>query len=129
MTVIDKNGLHIIFQFEKQNQILLIHLQATNSTQIPITNFVFKAAVPKVNKFIYINNRILVFFQTINLDLLPPNNTTIPSNNSGNIRQTIKISNPTKEKLRMRIKLNYSYNNTQISDEAELNTFPEQCYN
>jgi hypothetical protein len=62
MTVIDKNGLHIIFQFEKQNQILLIHLQATNSTQIPITNFVFKAAVPKVNKFIYINNRILVFF-------------------------------------------------------------------
>jgi len=54
MTVIDKNGLHIIFQFEKQDQILLIHLQATNSTQIPITNFVFKAAVPKVNKSIYI---------------------------------------------------------------------------
>ncbi len=29
----------------------------------------------------------------------------------------------------MRIKLNYSYNNISMSDETELNTFPEQCYN
>ncbi len=29
----------------------------------------------------------------------------------------------------MRIKLNYTYNNLPISDETELNTFPEQCYN
>jgi hypothetical protein len=50
MKILDKNGLHIIFQFEKQDKILLIHLRATNSTQIPITNFVFKAAVPKVKK-------------------------------------------------------------------------------
>jgi hypothetical protein len=48
LTVLNKNGLHIIFNFEKQDQILLIHLQATNSTSIPITNFVFKAAVPRV---------------------------------------------------------------------------------
>jgi AP-1 complex subunit gamma-1 len=113
LTVLNKNGLHIIFNFEKQDQILFIHLQATNSTSIPITNFVFKAAVPR----------------NINLDLLPPSSTIIPPNNSGNVRQTIKISNPTKEKLRMRIKLNYTYNNSSISDETELNTFPEQCYN
>jgi hypothetical protein len=48
MKVLDKDGLRIIFQFEKQDHFLLIHLQATNSTQTPITNFVFKAAVPKV---------------------------------------------------------------------------------
>jgi AP-1 complex subunit gamma-1 len=48
MNVMDKNGLHISFHFERQDKILIIHLQATNSTQIPITNFVFKAAVPKV---------------------------------------------------------------------------------
>jgi hypothetical protein len=48
LTVLNKNGLHIIFNFEKQDQILFIHLQATNSTSIPITNFVFKAAVPRV---------------------------------------------------------------------------------
>lgn len=53
MTVMDKNGLRIIFQFEKQDKTLLINLHATNSTKTPITNFVFKAAVPKVkNEFI-----------------------------------------------------------------------------
>jgi hypothetical protein len=50
LTVLNKNGLHIIFNFEKQEQILFIHSQATNSTSIPITNFVFKAAVPRVKK-------------------------------------------------------------------------------
>ena len=50
MTVMDKNGLHITFRFERQDEILLIHLQATNSANTPIINFVFKAAVPKVTK-------------------------------------------------------------------------------
>jgi AP-1 complex subunit gamma-1 len=72
---------------------------------------------------------LYISFQTFNLELFPPSNTTIPSNNSGDVRQTIKISNPNKDKLRMRIKLNYSYNDSPMSDEAELNTFPEQCYN
>ncbi|CAF1363684.1 unnamed protein product [Adineta ricciae] len=112
MKVIDKNGLLIVFQFEKQDSVLVIHLHATNSTSIPLKNFTFKAAVPK----------------TFNLELLPPNSTTIPANNSGDVRQIIKISNPNKDKLRMRIKLSYSSNDFQVNDEAELNTFPEQCY-
>jgi hypothetical protein len=41
----------------------------------------------------------------------------------------MKISNPNKEKLRMRIKINYVIKNSSMSDETELNTFPEQCYN
>jgi len=54
MTAIDKNGLRIIFTFERENTMLTIHSKAINSTQYPITNFVFKAAVPKVkNKSIF----------------------------------------------------------------------------
>ena len=53
MTILNKNGLQIVFNFEKQEKILLIHLRATNSTSSPITNFVFKAAVPKVETRIY----------------------------------------------------------------------------
>ena len=41
----------------------------------------------------------------------------------------MKVSNPNNDKLRMKIKLNYLFNNSLISDEVELNTFPEQCYN
>ena len=48
LTIFNKNGLQIVFNFEKQEKILFIHLRATNSTSTPITNFVFKAAVPKV---------------------------------------------------------------------------------
>ena len=66
MTVIDKNGLRISFHFERQDSILLIHLQATNSTQIPITNFVFKAAVPKVKKdIIYLFFKLTFSFSDI----------------------------------------------------------------
>ena len=50
MNIMNKNGLNLTFNFEKQNEVLLIHLQATNSTSIPINNFIFKAAVPKVSR-------------------------------------------------------------------------------
>lgn len=53
MTIFNKNGLQIVFNFEKQDKTLLIHLRATNSTSSPINNFVFKAAVPKVEIFVY----------------------------------------------------------------------------
>ncbi|CAF1293654.1 unnamed protein product [Adineta steineri] len=113
MTAIDKNGIRMIFTFERDNTTLTINSKITNSTQYSITNFIFKAAVPK----------------TFNIDLYPASSTTIPANNSGDIQQIIKITNPNREKIRMRIKLNYQLNNTNMSDEAELNTFPEQCYN
>ncbi|CAF3373341.1 unnamed protein product [Rotaria sp. Silwood1] len=113
MIALDKNGLRIVFTFEREDTILTIHSKATNTTRYPITNFIFKAAVPK----------------TFTIELYPPDNTAIPANNSGEINQIIKILNPNKEKLRMRIKLNYFFNNSSMSDEAELNTFPEQCYN
>jgi hypothetical protein len=59
MTVIDKNGLRIIFTFERENTILTIHSKATNSTPYPITNYIFKAAVPKVKiKFLFFLNKI-----------------------------------------------------------------------
>jgi hypothetical protein len=48
MTAVDKNGLRIIFTFERENTILTIHSTATNSSPYPIINFIFKAAVPKV---------------------------------------------------------------------------------
>jgi hypothetical protein len=55
MTVIDKNGLRIIFTFERDDTALTIHSKATNSTQHSITNFLFKAAVPKVKLIVSFN--------------------------------------------------------------------------
>jgi hypothetical protein len=55
MTAINKNGLRIIFTFERDNTTLTIHSKLTNSTPYPMTNFIFKAAVPKVKKTFFFN--------------------------------------------------------------------------
>ena len=51
MTAFDKNGIRIIFNFERnpldQSQVT-ISLTATNQTPDVIEEFVFQAAVPKV---------------------------------------------------------------------------------
>lgn len=65
MIAFDKNGLKINLTFERQDTTLLIYLQAMNSTSSPILNFVFKAAVPKVNFLIDFS----VFKSTFSLDI------------------------------------------------------------
>ncbi|CAF1070638.1 unnamed protein product [Adineta ricciae] len=112
MIALNKNGLSLTFTFEREDTTLTIISTATNSTPYNITNFVFKAAVPK----------------TFHIELYPANSTTIPANNAGELRQEMKVSNPNREKLRMRIKLSYILNTNSISEEMELNAFPEQCY-
>ncbi|CAF1019252.1 unnamed protein product [Adineta ricciae] len=112
MIALDKNGLSLTFTFERQDTTLTITSTATNSTPYNITNFVFKAAVPK----------------TFHIELYPANSTTIPANKAGELRQEMKVSNPNREKLRMRIKLSYVLNTNSMSEEMELNAFPEQCY-
>ena len=51
MTFWDKNGLRLVFNFEKSPgapHVVAMQLVATNSNPFPISNFVFQVAVPKV---------------------------------------------------------------------------------
>ena len=52
LTVFEKNGLKVIFSFHQpepaNTAVLTITLKASNSNFVPITDFVFQAAVPKV---------------------------------------------------------------------------------
>lgn len=53
MTAYNKNGLKIDFTFERANpnpNIAVITIHASNSTEADMTDFVFQAAVPKVNR-------------------------------------------------------------------------------
>ena len=58
MIALDKNGLNLTFTFERQDTTLSITSTATNSTSYNITNFVFKAAVPKVAKLHFILSQV-----------------------------------------------------------------------
>uniref|UniRef100_A0A4W4GWU3 AP-1 complex subunit gamma n=1 Tax=Electrophorus electricus TaxID=8005 RepID=A0A4W4GWU3_ELEEL len=109
------NGLKIEFTFERSNpnpNISVITIHASNTTEADMTDFVFQAAVPK----------------TFQLQLLSPSSNVVPALNQGNITQVIRVLNPQKQQLRMRIKLTYTYKGAPVQDLAEVNNFPPQSW-
>ncbi|GIY03150.1 hypothetical protein CEXT_485491 [Caerostris extrusa] len=115
ITAFEKNGLRIIFEFEKppdNPEMIIINLVATNLSFSPINDFLLQAAVPKV-------------FQ---LQLLPPTNNYIPANNLGKIQQTLKILNPSKSQLRMKLRISYISNGQNFLEQAEVNNIPQAVY-
>ncbi|KAJ8339961.1 hypothetical protein SKAU_G00345940 [Synaphobranchus kaupii] len=77
-----------------------------------MTDFVFQAAVPK----------------TFQLQLLSPSSNIIPGLNQGAVTQVIKVLNPQKQQLRMRIKLTYNHKGSSVQDLSEVNNFPPQAW-
>uniref|UniRef100_A0A8C2GUU0 AP-1 complex subunit gamma n=1 Tax=Cyprinus carpio TaxID=7962 RepID=A0A8C2GUU0_CYPCA len=115
MTAYNKNGLIIEFTFERSNpnpNIAVITIHATNSTEADMTEFVFQAAVPK----------------TFQLQLLSPSSNVVPAFNQGSVTQVIRVLNPQKQQLRMRIKLTYTHKGSPVQDLAEVNNFPPQSW-
>uniref|UniRef100_A0A671XUJ7 AP-1 complex subunit gamma n=1 Tax=Sparus aurata TaxID=8175 RepID=A0A671XUJ7_SPAAU len=115
MTAYNKNGLKIDFTFERANpnpNIAVITIHASNSTEADMTDFVFQAAVPK----------------TFQLQLLSPSSNVVPALNQGTVTQVIRVLNPQKQQLRMRIKLTYTLKGSPVQDLAEVNNFPPQSW-
>ncbi|KAL4630275.1 AP-1 complex subunit gamma-1 isoform X2 [Arapaima gigas] len=115
MTAYNKNGLKIDFTFERSNSnpnVAVITIHASNSTEADMTEFVFQAAVPK----------------TFQLQLLSPSSNIILAHNKGTVTQVIKVLNPQKQQLRMRIKLTYNHKGSSVQDLAEVNNFPTQSW-
>uniref|UniRef100_A0A3Q3X8A4 AP-1 complex subunit gamma n=1 Tax=Mola mola TaxID=94237 RepID=A0A3Q3X8A4_MOLML len=113
MTAYNKNGLKIDFTFERANpnpNIAVITIHASNSMEADMTDFVFQAAVPK----------------TFQLQLLSPSSNVVPALNQGTVTQVIRVLNP--QKLRMRIKLTYNLKGSPVQDLAEVNNFPPQSW-
>uniref|UniRef100_A0A8C7LWY9 Adaptor related protein complex 1 subunit gamma 1 n=1 Tax=Oncorhynchus mykiss TaxID=8022 RepID=A0A8C7LWY9_ONCMY len=115
MTAYSKNGLKIEFTFERANpnpNIAVITIHATNTTEADMTEFVFQAAVPK----------------TFQLQLLSPSSNIVPALNQGSVTQVIRVLNPQKQQLRMRVKLTYTHKGSPVQDLAEVNNFPPQSW-
>ncbi|XP_022247312.1 AP-1 complex subunit gamma-1-like [Limulus polyphemus] len=111
LTAFEKNGLKLDFSFEKpvdNPQMIIILLSATNQTPTPMTDFLFQAAVPK----------------TFQLQLLPPSGNVIPPSTDKGVTQTIKVINPNKSQLRMRIRISYNISGSAVQEQTEVNTFP-----
>lgn len=113
LTAFDKSGLKIIFTMEKLQDCdtVSICMSATNSNMLPITEFLFQVAVPK----------------TFQLQMLSPSgNIIVPG---GQVTQILKVTNPNKSALRMRLRLSYTVEGANVQEQAEVNNFPTEIWN
>ena len=105
------NGVLIMFNFVEEDVAaskLTVELQATNSNAAPVTDFVFQAAVPR----------------SMQLELCPATTSTIEPLGMNTLTQTMKVSNPNKALLKMRIRVSYNANGTPVQYQGEVSNFP-----
>eukprot|EP01119_Soliformovum_irregulare_P017162 TRINITY_DN504_c0_g1_i1.p1 TRINITY_DN504_c0_g1~~TRINITY_DN504_c0_g1_i1.p1 ORF type:complete len:863 (+),score=300.63 TRINITY_DN504_c0_g1_i1:305-2590(+) len=110
-TVYSKGGLTVTFEVVKNAQypnITLINATFSNVQQAPLTEFDFKAAVPKY----------------IKLQVNPPSSNVIGPN-GGTVTQSFKLMNGNhgEKPLLLKVKMDYKINGAAASDVADVN-FP-----
>ncbi|XP_063729507.1 AP-1 complex subunit gamma-1-like isoform X2 [Symsagittifera roscoffensis] len=110
--VYNKGGVQIaiaVVAFDSIQNLVTLQSQTTNSSNQLAKNFIIQVAVPK----------------SMQLSLLPPSATDIaPVTTTVPVTQLIKISNPTKQKLRLRVKLSYVVNEVPQQEMIEVNNLP-----
>ncbi|XP_064599542.1 AP-1 complex subunit gamma-1-like isoform X2 [Liolophura sinensis] len=113
LTAFNKNGVLVEFNCERiDNGVTAINMSASNSSSSPISDFVFQAAVPK----------------SFQLVLQSPSGNMLPANNMGSVTQAIRLENPQKQPIRMRIRMSYKQNQNTITEQGEVNNFPSTLW-
>ncbi|XP_059060713.1 AP-1 complex subunit gamma-1 [Achroia grisella] len=109
---LDKNGLRISLGVQRAaGGDAALTMRAANSTGSTLTDFLFQAAVPR----------------TFRLDMMSPSATVLPP--QGEITQVLKINNPTRSALRLRIRVSYNVDGNPVLEQAEVNNFPADLFN
>ena len=112
LTVYEKNGVKIIFGFVKPGGTgqITINLTATSDATTTVSDFVIQAAVPK----------------SMQLQLEPPSGSILPPV----INQVLKINNPNKAVLKMKLKVSFTSQGAGIIEEQlQLHNFPAELNN
>ncbi|KAM9328916.1 AP-1 complex subunit gamma-like 2 [Gastrophryne carolinensis] len=111
VVVYNKGGIQVEFSFLRppsSPDLLVINSCATNSSSTNATNFLLQAAVPK----------------SIQLQLQAPTGTSLAASGTGSIMQSIRVLNPQKVPLRMRLRLSFTHNENSVQEVCEINNFP-----
>lgn len=111
VTALDKNGLRIVFAIQRGGDNVTLTMRATSTAMSTLTEFLFQAAVPR----------------TFQLDMMSPSGTVLPP--QGEITQVLKIANPSRTPLRLRIRVSYNVDGSPVLEQAEVNNFPPDLFN
>lgn len=110
VTAYDQNGLNIVLAFLNGPPVdsgVTMTLQATAATTT-VTDFTFQAAVPK----------------SMQLELQAASATTVEAHSPTPVTQVMKVNNPNKATLKMRIRLSYTMAGEPVQYQGEVSNFP-----
>lgn len=104
----NKHDISITFQFDRPSPtgLVLMNLRVVNSGD-SLSDFALQAAVPK----------------SMQLEMMPASSTEVGSN-GGTITQVLKVNNPNRAVLKMRLKVSFSRNGHAYQEQAEVSNFP-----
>lgn len=117
VTAYDKNGVRVLLHFATdcpagRPDVLVMVASMLNTAPLPVGSIALQAAVPKTMK---------VRLQAPSGTELAPFNPILPP---AAITQVVLLSNPLKEKVRMRYKLTFTLGEQSHSEVGEVNEFP-----
>ncbi|KAM6449449.1 AP-1 complex subunit gamma-like 2 [Liasis olivaceus] len=116
MAVYKQDGLLVEFSMDRpplEPTLLLITATTTNATSGDVHHFSLQVAVPK----------------SFQVELLAPSSSTVSSQGGPPVTQVIRVLNPKKIPLRMRLRLSYTLpSGAAVQHIEELNSFPETAW-
>ncbi|XP_037358993.1 AP-1 complex subunit gamma-like 2 isoform X3 [Talpa occidentalis] len=115
LKVFEREGLQLNLSFVRPPEtpnLLLITITATNASGDDITQFICQAAVPK----------------SLQLQLQAPSGDTIPAQSGLPITQLLRILNPNKVPLRLKLRLTYNHFGQSVQEIFEVNNLPMETW-
>ena len=107
----NQNDISITFQFDRPSPegLVIMNLKIVNLSTTSVSEFVLQAAVPKRGD--------------MKLEMMAASSTEIPAN-GGSIQLTMKVNNPNRIALKMRLKISFNRGGQPIMDQADVSNFP-----
>uniref|UniRef100_A0A452UHQ3 AP-1 complex subunit gamma n=1 Tax=Ursus maritimus TaxID=29073 RepID=A0A452UHQ3_URSMA len=115
LRVFEREGLQLNLSFVRPPEtpaLLLITVTAVNTSGADVTHFVCQAAVPK----------------SCQLQLQAPSGDTVPAQGGLPVTQLLRIFNPNKAPLRLKLRLTYHHLGQSVQEIFEVNNLPAETW-
>ncbi|XP_027428697.1 AP-1 complex subunit gamma-like 2 isoform X4 [Zalophus californianus] len=115
LRVFEREGLQLNLSFVRPPgtpALLLITVTAVNTSGADVTHFVCQAAVPK----------------SFHLQLQAPSGDTVPAQGGLPVTQLLRILNPNKAPLRLKLRLTYNHFGQSVQEIFEVNNLPVEMW-
>ncbi|XP_026342272.2 AP-1 complex subunit gamma-like 2 isoform X1 [Ursus arctos] len=115
LRVFEREGLQLNLSFVRPPEtpaLLLITVTAVNTSGADVTHFVCQAAVPK----------------SFQLQLQAPSGDTVPAQGGLPVTQLLRIFNPNKAPLRLKLRLTYHHLGQSVQEIFEVNNLPAETW-